>query len=502
MDPGAARGEAIVAGAVAGSAGEAISSAPVSQRISKEELQPAVQAWAYLIGYGGEASESLPRALGWLRSLWESGLDSVPLDLVHDLGTLLVEGRSFPFASGVDLADWPEEERRARLEYEDRVLGRWILDPSVFDVHVAIAALDGELQPRAVAHAVGLALGRAAGGAELAHGNPAHLRSFGRELAARLSQWPARFSAWEAPPVDEAWREWVLAQRERLLLGLGEERLFNAADLWEIAHLGALPSESARLALREIHRVSAQVGPIHPGLGASFRRRAQEVPVDEDDSSHYPAGGFDSLSNRGRFENLVRSEVGYVGEGRELMGGSIDLFDVRYAQGELLFYTRDESPLFDQRRELNIVIDSPADLRHKHPELDAQTLVLVEAASLRLQADLVDIFGPSGATVRLCWRESEDEPVIEEESALLALTLADEIAHGRVTMSTVREYSEVSPRGLIIFSSHGREASAGARAWVRVGDASWRIDDEVELDVRTPAGLRSALDEVLRRCFE
>ncbi len=483
-------------------AAAAISSRTVPQRITKEELQPAVEAWAYLIGYGGEARVSLPRALQWMRSLWEAGLDTVPLDLAHDLGTLLVEGRSFPFASGADLADWPEEERRARLEYEDRVLGRWILDPSVLDVHVAIASLDDELQPRAVAHAVGLALGRAAADPQLAHGNPAHLRSFGRELTARLSQWPARFSAWERPPVDEAWRAWVLEQRERLLRGLGDERLFNAADLWEIAHLDALPSESARLALREIHRVSAQIGPIHPGLGASFRRRAQEVPVDEDDSSHYPAGGFDSLSNRGRFENLVRSEVGYVDEGREMMGGAIDLFDVRFAQGELLFYTRDESPLFDQRRELNLVIDGPGELRHKHPELDAQTLVLVEAATLRLQADLVEVFGPSGATVRLCWRGSGEDPVVEEESALLALTLADEIAHARVSLSRVDEWREVSPRGLVVFSTHGRQAAAGARAWVRVGEASWRIDDDLEVDVRQPAGLRAALDEVLRRCFE
>ena len=479
-----------------------ILSPAVSQQIAKEELQLALQAWAYQVGYGGELAESLTRALGWLRGLWEGGLDSLPLDLVHDLGLLLVEGRAFVFASGNSLSDWPECERGARLEYEDRVLGRWILDPTVLEAHVAIAALDEDLQPQAVVHALGLALGSASQRAELAQGNPAYLRSFGPELGAIFREWPLRYAGWQEPPIDEAWREWALEIRARLLSALGEVRLFSPADLWEITHLEALPSESARLALRELHRVSAGIGVIDPSLGNSFRRRAQEVPVDEEDASHYPAGGFDSLSNRGRFENLVRSEVGYVDEGRELMGGGIDLFDVRYAQGELLFYTRDESPLFDRRRELQLVVDEPADLRHKHPELDAQTLVLVEAAALRLQADVVEIFGPSGAIVNMFWRtDREDDEVVDEESALLALSLADEILHGRVSLARISGFSETAPRGLIVFSTHSRGPTAGACAWVRVGEAHWQIDDEIDFDVRKPAGLRSALDEMLRRCF-
>src|SRR5690606_34302438 len=120
--------------------------------------------------------------------------------------------------------------------------------------------------------------------------------------------------------------------------------------LWELRHLAALPSASTRLALRELHAASAAIGPVSASLALLVRRRAQEVAVDDEQASHYPAGGFDALSTRGRFENLVRSEVAYVGEGRDQLG-SIDLFDVRYAGGELLFYTRDESPLFDQRRQ-------------------------------------------------------------------------------------------------------------------------------------------------------
>lgn len=473
----------------------------MARRLSKEELLPALRAWAYLSGHGGALAESLPLALGWLRALWEDGLDALPLDLVHDLGMLLVDGRSFVFASSRDLTEWPDEERGARLGYEDRVLGRWVLDPTVGDAHVAIAGLAGEVRARALAHAVGLALGPASRRADVAAGNPAILRSLWREAAGLLGNWPARFGAWEEPPVDAAWRAWALEQRERILAQLVEGRLFSPEDLWEIAHLAELPSDSARLALRELHAAVAAIGGVGPGAAMLVKRRAQEVPVDDEDSSHYPAGGFDALSTRGRFENLVRSEVAYVDEGREVLQ-SIDLFDVRFAQGELLFYTRDESPLFDQRRRLSLVIDRPAELRHKHPELAAQTLVLAHAAALRLQGDLVQIFGAAGVEVDLRWRAvtASDREAAEEEARLMALTLGDDVAHRRVTLGTIAEWSEVSARGLVVFAAHQEEAKAQAGAWVRVGEPRWQLGDR-SFAVGEAGGLRGLLDAILERLF-
>lgn len=472
----------------------------MSQRLTREELLPALRAWAYLSGYGGALAESLPAALGWLRALWEEGLDALPLDLVHDLGMLLAEGRSFVFASSRDLAEWSDEERGARLAYEDRVLGRWILDPSVADAHVAISGLSGALKPRAIAHAIGLALGTASRAAGLASGNPATLRSSFREALALCEAWPTRHVAGEAP-VDASWQAWALEQRAAIVEALGEGKLFSPEDLWEIAHLADLPNESSRLALRELHAQAGAIGGVSPGVAMAVRRRAQEVAVDEDDSSHYPAGGFDALSTRGRFENLVRSEVAYVDAGREELG-AIDLFDVRFAQGELLFYTRDESPLFDQRRRVTVVIERPLDQRHKHPELAAQTLVLVDAATLRLQADMMQVFGPSGAELHLRWRPGgkADREAAEEEARLMAMTLAAELAHRRVTLGTIEEWQEAAPRGLVVFAAHAEDPRAGARAWVRVGEPRWLLGGE-SFEVGEPGGLRALLDQILLRLF-
>lgn len=482
----------------------------MARRLQREELLPALRAWADLCGYGGALAETLPTALGWLRALWEAGDDALPLDLVHDLGVLLLEGRGFTFASSQDLALWSEEERSARLGYEDRVLGRWVLDPSVGDAHVAISGLAGELRAQAVAHAVGLALGTAARAAEqrmnLGAGNPAILRSTWREALGLLGSWRRRGEGpegeGEANAANEAgWKAWALERRAAIVGGLGEGRLFSPEDLWELAHLADLPSESTRLALRELHAATGAIGGVSPGVAMLVRRKAQEVAVDDNDSSHYPAGGFDALSTRGRFENLVRSEVAYVDEGRELLE-SIDLFDVRFAQGELLFYTRDESPLFDQRRYVTVVIDRPLELRHKHPELAAQTLVLVDATVLRLQADMLQVFGPSGAELHLRWRATGagDRDAAEEEARLMGLTLADDLAHRRVTLAAIEGWAEVGLRGLVVFAAQHEDVRIGARAWVRVGQQRWWLGEQ-GFAVGEPGGLRGLLDAILGRLF-
>lgn len=473
---------------------------------------PALRAWIYVSGYGGPLDESVPNALTWLRSLWEQGLDALPLDLVHDLGMLLSDGRAFPFASSRDLAAWPDEERGARLDYEDRVLGRWILDPSLGDAHIAISGLGDELRPRAIVHAIGLALGPAAQSADTVAGNPAILRSNLREAVDMARHWPPRFGAWETPPVDAAWRDWAIEQRTHIFNNnLHTSRLFSPQDLWELAHLADLPSESTRLALREIHAVAAAIGGVPPNVAMRVKRRAQQVAVDDDDASHYPMGGFDALSTQGRFENLVRTEVAYVHEGSAELGG-IDLFDVRYAQGELLYYTRDESPLYDQHRRLTLIIDAPAEQRHKHPELDAQTLVLVNAAVLRLQSDMLQIFGPNGAEVHVRWRigTSADLDAAEEEQRLIALTLADDLAHRRVTLDTIKDWTEVSPRGLVVFAAHTPDPKAAGAQWIRVGDRRWHLATnttpstipEQSFDIAEPGSLRDLLDALLARLFE
>ncbi len=471
--------------------------ADTQNRLDRTNIVPAIEAWAYLCGHAGPLRETLHDGLVWLRTCWANGLDFLPFDLVHDLGQMLLSGRSFAFASSRDLGSWSEQERVWRMDYEDRLLGRWVLDPSVGEAHVAIAGLPPKLRPEAVAHAVGLALGSALRqSSQLPAGNPAHLRSLAPQLDQLAEQIPNSCEQWSLR-IDREWVDWALSLRIHAIQMLPDSRLFEPEDLWELAHLQELPNESARLALREIHGAVAAIGSVGPSVGLQVRRKAQEVPVEADEADQYPAGGFDALSTKGRFENLVRTEVVYVGEGVDGEHG-IDIFDVRYAEGELLFYTRDQSPLLDQHRQLNLVIDQPAQLRFKDPQLPAQTLVLVDALCLRLQADLVSVFGPNGATVTIWWRAEagEDVAAATEERNLFELTLAAELAHRRVVLETTPDLEKLPARGLAVFSPNTPDPDCGARAWIGVGESVWRVGDE-QFEVGKPGQLRALADRLL-----
>lgn len=467
----------------------------MARDLTRDQLSSALRAWAYFVGGGAETlREGVAAALPWLEARWDAGDDHLPLTLVHDLGHLLLRGRDFRFASARDLASWPEPERAARMSYEDKVLGRWAVDPSVTDAHIAIAGMNPRARAIAVAHAVGLALaGPLRAVSELVTANSAHLRALGPAFVEAV---PERHDGWGDNAPDEHWRDWAREQIDACITALpAAGRLFKPEDLWEIAHLERLPSDSARMALREVNTYALSVGPVAPTVALGIRRRAREVPVDAEEADQYPAGGFDAISTKGAFENLVRSEVAYVGEGAH---DGIDLFDVRFAENELLFYTRDESPLLDARRDVVFVFDRPAEQRFKLPSLPAQTLVLSQSLAFALQADLVRVFGGTGSKSKFVWvvENDADREAAREEHQLLSFLLSAEVAHRRVELAIAEGWEQVPEAGRIVWSPRAEPSDQRRISWVRVGQELWRVADSV-IDLREHGAARALADIVL-----
>ena len=463
--------------------------------LERDDVVPALRAQACWAGVREPWDESLPRALAWLRLLWGEGDDHLPLTLVHDFGHVLLRGAATSVTSGRDLARWPRAERRLRLSYEDRVVTRWLMDPSVLEAHVAVAGLPPDVRVAAVAHAVGLALAEPLRAADLPTGNAAHLRAHEVALTAEL---PEPGGQWETEP---EWRDAAGGWLEAAMRAAPGAPVFDDADLWELAHFADLPSESARIALRDLHAMRRRAGAVSPGVAGRVRRRAQEVPVEEETADSFPAGGFDAISQRGRFENLVRTEIVYVGVAAS---HTIDLFDLRHVQGELLYYTRDESPLLDARRTFSLVLDAPFVLREKHAALPTQTLVMAEGFALSLHADLARVFGAHSLTVhwRWCAREVDDLDVADEEQGLVGLVLAAEVAHGRADLSTIESTDALAHMPGVVFSPYAAPGVLRRRQpWLRIGEVVWRLytpdGAEAAFDQRDPEAARALVDALL-----
>ena len=242
------------------------------------------------------------------------------------------------------------------------------------------------------------------------------------------------------------------------------------------------------------------IGPMAPSLIAALRdRRANVVTEDDHDADAFPAGGFDAMSTKGALENLVRSEVAYVGVGNEHDHRAPDLFDVRYVEGGLLYYTRDESPLLERRRVMNVAILEVERARHKLAELPTQTIVLIEAVVFLAFLDLQQAFGPS--LVQLQLAVDGDAAVVDEEVGLITASLDSEIAHRRAVITPL---ALLPAERRVVFSPRPPPEGASKSTtllWVRVGEATWTVsvhphgpEQRTKVDPRT--GLRALVDRI------
>jgi hypothetical protein len=111
-------------------------------------------------------------------------------------------------------------------------------------------------------------------------------------------------------------------------------------DVFALENLAVLRTAAQRLALQQVAEVAAALEARLPKRVRRRGRRDSRVAARVEERDTYPIGGFSSVSTSESRENLVTSELIYMDRGR---GRKVDLFDLRYVEGELLYRTRDES---------------------------------------------------------------------------------------------------------------------------------------------------------------
>jgi hypothetical protein len=441
-------------------------------------------------------------ALRWSAELASGGDPLPPAGFVADAGTLALDGvrdptpgRPFPEVPG-----WPAGLARA---YEDLVLGRLDADGSMARASAALARYRGRDRSRGLAFLLD-ALRRRAGfpGALL---NPAAIKAAQEMPADALlaEGWESLARGGPMPVLVDLYGRLVDAVRE-IPEALGPE------DVFELESRTALLAFADRVAIRQVVRAAAE---FEAGIAAerprpsALRHDVASRVLDED---MYPVGGYSSISTRGSIESLLHSQLVYMDRGERP-----DLFDIKYARDELLYYARDENQFLRRRYAFQVVLDpSLALARVKDAALPYQRVVLVLAMLVAAVHRLTEWLGDESIVFEFLFlRDGDAEPLAAERS-LLEMALRDGIANGTVVSDVVDEARlperraaiarGARCRGLVVTSAEGHhpEPCGFPTSVLRVGGDHPSLDrgpEAADPDAtgEAPAPWNSVLDNLL-----
>lgn len=354
-----------------------------------------------------------------------------PAGVIADVAALLGGGRPLTSAASPD-----DDALRAALRaYDDDVVARLLATPRFDDAIAAYA----HAAPADRGPAVALIAGALCERTQLAGTavSPAALR---RALARSPHQHEAAAQAGLSDPaiagaLADAYQQ--LARGSRRCRALVDDR-----DVFAIDHLGVLRDLGGRMTAAHIGAAADAIAQRLPRRLPARRERRGLRETRLADDTLYPAGGFASITpggaTTGNIENLVTSELVYMDDDAS---DSIDVFSVRYVEGELLHYTRDDS-VFRRHRHL-IAIAIAGDLegaRVKDRDLPWQRVILALGLLVAGIRWLVDQLGDEALTVHL----GVAPGALVEERQIMSLLLDGEIARGTLVITEQDERETIA----------------------------------------------------------
>jgi len=287
--------------------------------------------------------EAVSRGVPWLLATLAESPTLPPPALLWDLGRL-VSGQ--PLAHALRVPDTLPRLRAAVRAYDDHVLARLAADPRLEAVSAALARLPEALRPRGMAFLVARLLGRI-GFTEGLQASPGVARRALERPPAELLQ-----AGYAGLREHDAVLERLADAYEALARGTRRTHaLLGDAEAFTLENLEHLQGKAQRLALEQAVEAAEVLARALPPRMRARAASAAATPTALEDDAAFPQGGFSSVSNVGSLENLVTSELVYMED-----EPTLDLFDVRYVEGELLYYTRDESVAVRRRRQVTFVL--------------------------------------------------------------------------------------------------------------------------------------------------
>ena len=340
-----------------------------------------------------------------------------PPGMIADVAVLL-GGARLPLSTPVQSSD--DNLRAAIRAYDDDVLARLVTNSRFDDVLAAYAHLAAGDRATATALVIGAICERASfAGASV---SPAALR---RALARPKDE---REAAGRTELLGGPTAQRLADAYDRLARSARQARaLVDQHEVFALDHLNVLRDLGSRMTADHISAAATAIEASLPRRLPANRLNRGVRDTHLADESLYPAGGFTAITPGGsnaNVENLVTSELVYMEDGPEP-----DVFTLRYVEGELLYYTRDDSVFRRHRHVIGIALGADLDdARVKDRDLPWQRLVLAFGLLVAAIRWLTEQLGDQALTVHVAFPPD----LLTEERQIFALLLEGEIARGAV----------------------------------------------------------------------
>lgn len=233
------------------------------------------------------------------------------------------------------------------------------------------------------------------------------------------------------------------------------QALLSDAEVFLLENVAALEGMGARVALTQLAEAAQAIEERLPGRMKPASHEGDATTALEDESA-YPVGGWSSITNQGTPESMVTSELMYMDD-----RDRPDLFDLRFVEGELLYYARDESVALRRRRTVAVVFDASLDgVRLKDEQAQWQRLVLALGASVAAVRKLLSWLHHDALSVELCFVRSGQHTPLQVEAAVMALLFKEQAQRGRVQLREDASRAQVLER-----LSDGAQGRVDAVVW-------------------------------------
>ncbi|MCP3142630.1 hypothetical protein [Pyxidicoccus xibeiensis] len=375
----------------------------------------------------GPTPDALTAAVPWLLATLAESPALPPPAMVSDLGRLVSGVAPSPV---LPIPDTLRRLRTAVRAYDDHVLARLAAEPHLEAVSTALARLPEPLRPLGIAFLVSRVLARLGftGGTAV---NPGLVRRVLERPSSELLH--AGYAALREPGAGPA-LERLAEGYEALASGARRaQALLGDAEVFTLENLEHLQGKGQRLALEQAVEAAEALSRTLPPKLRARPATSGPTPTTLEDEASFPQGGFASVSNVGSLENLVTSELVYMEDEPDL-----DLFDVRYVEGELLYYTRDESVAVRRRHVVTFVLlPGLADARVKDAGLRWQRAVVALGLVLCLVRRLSAWLGHEDLRFRVVFPQDATGALpLEAERGLCELLLREWRARGTAEVLT------------------------------------------------------------------